>query len=156
MGKNSAEFIALIKEVCRKYQMDSMMSNDVLPTLEQCGEYLTGFLTGKTEETVCLLCLDAKAKVLECRVVGEGGVNSVNLSIRKVLEAVLSTKATSAVLAHNHPSGIASPSAEDIQTTFEIARALKSVDVTLVDHMIITGTEYVSFVHSGLYPLDSV
>ena len=103
---------------------------------------------GRKLETVFLLCLDAKCKVLCCKELGEGSVNSTGLSIRRVVETALGVNASSAVLAHNHPSGLAIPSPEDIQTTRRIAMALQAVEITLVDHIIVADDDYVSIAMS--------
>ena len=100
---------------------------------------------------VYVLCLDAKCKVLCCREVGEGSVNSASVSIRRIVEVALSVNATTVVLAHNHPSGIALPSGEDVQTTRRLAAALDAVDIALADHIIVADDDYVSLVQSGLY-----
>lgn len=156
MGKNSAEFLALIKEVGRYYQIKSMTKNKILTTLESCGEFVSAFLRGKTNEILCLLCLDAKCKVLDCRLINEGVANSVGVPLRKIMEIALSTNATSVVMAHNHPSGLATPSTEDIQTTLKVAKALRAADVILIDHVIVAEEEYISLVQSGLYSPDMV
>ena len=87
--------------------------------------------------------------MLCCRQLTEGSVNSANLSVRQVVEVALGVGATSVVLAHNHPSGIALPSGEDILSTRRIAAALEAVDVTLVDHIVVSDGDYVSMVQSG-------
>ena len=61
----------------------------------------------------------------------------------------MGANATSVVLAHNHPSGIAIPSEEDVQTTRRIAAALQAVEVHLVDHIIVADDDYVSMAQSG-------
>ena len=96
-----------------------------------------------------LLCLDAKCKVLCCKEIGEGSVNSASISVRKVVETALAANATTVVLAHNHPSGIAVPSNEDIQTTQRIAAALYAVEIHLADHIVVAEGDYVSMVQSG-------
>ena len=104
---------------------------------------------GRTRETVFLLCLDAKCKVLCCKEVGEGSVNAASISVRKIVETALATNATTVILAHNHPSGVALPSAEDVQTTRRVAAALNAVEVHLADHIVVAEGDYVSMVQSG-------
>ena len=104
---------------------------------------------GRKVETVFLLCLDAKCKVLCCRQIGEGSVNAASISVRKVVETALNANATSVVLAHNHPSGVALPSADDVQTTQRIAQALHAVDIVLIDHIVVAEGDYISMVQSG-------
>ena len=125
--------------------------NVILTTIEQCGEYLMPHFHGLQNETVFLLCLDAKCKVLSCKKVGEGSVNSASISIRKIVEQALGSNAVSVVLAHNHPSGLAIPSTEDIQTTHRLGRALNAVEILLVDHLVVADDEFVSIVQSGKY-----
>jgi DNA repair protein RadC len=98
-----------------------------------------------------LLCLDAKGKVICCRMVGEGGINSAGVPIRRIVEISLAAKATSVVLAHNHPSGIALPSPEDVSTTQRVATALDAVDVVLADHLVIADDDFTSLAQSGYY-----
>ncbi len=151
IGKNAATFLSLLKQLERYYHVNRSLQSSILKTLDQCGEYLVPFFNGLTKETVYLLCLDAKCKVLCCRMVDEGGVNSTGISIRKVVDMALTENATSVVLAHNHPSGVAVPSGEDIRATVRVAQALKLVDVTLMDHIVVADGDYVSMVHSNYF-----
>ena len=151
IGKNAATFLSLVKQVSRYYLVKQSEQGKILKSIEQCGDYLKPYFLGREQETVFLLCLDAKCKVLCCRMVGEGSVNSANVPIRRVVELALSANASSVVLAHNHPSGLALPSAEDIQTTHRIARALQMVDITLADHIVVSKDDYVSIVQSKYY-----
>lgn len=147
--QNAATLIQLVPEVVRFIGVDEIMNTKILPTIESCGEYLKRFLSHRKNETVFLLCLDSKCKVLCCKEIGEGSVNSASISIRKIVETALSVNASSVVLAHNHPSGIALPSAEDVQTSMRAARALGMVDIALADHIIVADDDYVSLVQSG-------
>ena len=146
---HAATLLALVTQLCRYYQVSSAQQNQVLATLEDCGRYLVPRFFGRTKETVFLLCLDAKCKVLCCKEIGEGSVNSASISVRKVVETALAANATTVVLAHNHPSGIAVPSNEDIQTTQRIAAALSAVEIHLADHIVVAEGDYVSMVQSG-------
>ena len=149
IGIHAATLIRLAKDVGRAYDISRARQETVLPTIEQCGEYLKSFFRGRRFETVFLLSLDAKLKVLACREVGEGSVNYASVPVRRVVEMALEAGASSVVLAHNHPSGIALPSGEDIQTTRRLAAALSAVEIVLVDHIIVADEDYVSMVQSG-------
>lgn len=149
IGEHSAALLRLINEMGRYYLVDRAQRERILPTIEDCARYLQPCFHGRTMETVFLLCLDAKCKVLCCREVGEGSINSAGISIRRIVETALREGASTVVLAHNHPSGIAIPSAEDVQTTRRIAAALRSVEVALADHIVVADGDYVSMVQSG-------
>lgn len=149
--EHSAVLLHLINEMGRCYLTDRAQREKILPTIEDCARYLQPFFYGRTTEMVYLLCLDAKCKVLSCKKVGEGSVNSAGISVRKVVETALREGASVVVLAHNHPSGIALPSAEDLQTTHRIAAGLRSVEIQLADHIVVADDDYVSMVQSGHY-----
>ena len=149
IGPNAALLLSLITAVARVYAVNRTEKQKILRTIEDCGEYLKSFFIGRRSEMVYLLCLDAKCKVLGCREIGEGSVNSANVPIRRIVETALGLNATSVMLAHNHPSGIALPSGEDVLTTHRVAAALSTVDIVLVDHIIVADDDYVSMVQSG-------
>lgn len=151
MGDASATFLSLLNEFNRYYQVSKATSVVILNTLADCGRYLMPFFYGRRNETVYLLCLDAKCKVLCCKEVGEGSVNSAAVPIRRIVEMALGANATTVVLAHNHPSGLAIPSDEDQLTTRQLAVALAAVDITLADQMIMADEEFVSLRQSGKY-----
>jgi len=154
--ENIATYLLLIKEAGRYYQVSRSSDSVILPTLTDCGKYLVSYFYGKKRETMYLLCLDAKCKVICCKQLGEGSVNSVSISVRKIVETAINANATSVILAHNHPSGIAVPSLEDIQTTKHLAMALRAVDITLADHMVISDDDFVSMIHSGSYTVEAL
>ena len=154
VGDNAATLFQLITAVSRYYQVSCAMQEQVLPTINACGRYLVPFFYQRPYETVFLLCLDAKCKVLSCEKVGEGSVNSAGVPIRKVVEMALKANATSVILSHNHPSGVAVPSPEDVQTTRRLALALDAVEIGLVDHIVVADNDWTSMVHSGYYRPD--
>ena len=149
IGENTAIYLTMLTQVGRYYLVDRSQREVILPTIDKCGAYLVPHFFGRSVETVFLLCLDAKCKVLCCREIGQGSVNSAGISIRKIVEVALGANATTVVLAHNHPSGLAVPSAEDIQTTRRVAAALRAVEVHLADHIVVADGDYVSMVQSG-------
>ena len=150
IGEHAAILLSLVKGIGQKYII-SGNSQAPLNTMEDCGEYLCNRFIGRRDEAVMLLCLDAKRSPLCCRVVSEGSVNAAEISTRKVVEAALAVNATSVILAHNHPSGIAVPSMPDIVTTRRMGTALAAVDIILEDHIVVAGRDYVSLRDSNYY-----
>lgn len=155
VGSHVSTLIRLITAFSRYYMVNRTSQFQVLTTTEQCGNYLLPYFFGRRDETVFLLCLDAKCKVLCCKEVGRGSVNSAGVSIRKVVETALGVNATTVILAHNHPSGVAVPSREDIFTTKRLAKALDGVDIILADHIIVADDDFVSLADSRLYDPDA-
>ncbi len=151
VGENVATFLHLTKQAGRYYQVDSTQKGALLRDTEECGRYLLPYFIGRQVETVFMLCLNANCNVISCREVGEGEINSAVISPRSIVQMALAEKASTVVLAHNHPSGVALPSQEDVLATQRLAAALATVDVTLFDHLIIADEDFVSLVQSGMY-----
>lgn len=151
IGENAATFLPLIAAACRYYRINQANRVSVLDTIEKYGHYLVNFFHGKRNEVVVVLCLDAKGKKLVCREMGEGSVNAASVSARRVVEIALSVNASAVVLAHNHPSGIAVPSQDDMETTEHIAKSLDAVGITFVDHIVVADDDFVSISQSRVY-----
>ena len=149
IGEHSAVLLSLMNQMSRFYLVDRARREKVLPTIDDCARYMMPYFYGRTNETVFLLCLDAKCKALSCKEVGEGTINSAGVSIRRIVETAIREGASTVVLAHNHPSGIALPSTEDIQVTYRVAAALAAVEVQLADHIVVAEDDYVSMAQSG-------
>ena len=156
VGENVSTFLTLTTAVSRYYMVNRSASATILNTPMQCGKFLLPYFVGRRNETVCLLCLDAKCKVICCREVGEGSVNVAAVPIRKIVEMAIGVNATSVILAHNHPGGLALPSHADLQTTKRVARALHSVEIILSDHIIVSEDEFVSLAESGKSWMDEI
>lgn len=151
VGEHVSTLLTLTTAISRYYMVNRVTQFQILTTTEQCGNYLVPYFLGRRDETVFLLCLDAKCKVLGCKELGRGSVNSASISVRKIVEAALSLNASTVVLAHNHPSGMALPSDEDILTTQRVAMALDAVGILLADHVVVADDDYVSLADSGYY-----
>ena len=121
----------------------------ILNSTSKCGQYLVPFFHGEQEEVVYLLCLDAKCKALCCVPVHRGSITVASISVRKIVQTALNQNAASVVLAHNHPSGYALPSQEDLDTTRTLQTALQSVGIVLADHIIVADDDYVSLADDG-------
>jgi DNA repair protein RadC len=151
VGERTAMFIRLINSAGRYYQVRSENKPRFFRNIQECGSYLQSYFIGRKSETVYVLCLDAKGALLGCHLLSEGDQNSVNIPARKLVELALSTNASSIVLAHSHPSGLALPSNEDIMTTRNLSATLSSLGVVLLDHLIFAEGDWVSLAQSRLY-----
>ena len=151
VGHNVALYLKMQTDMYRYYEIHKKKDDVILNTVNECGEYLTKFFRGYTYEAVYLLGMDAKRQVLCCEEVAQGSINAVAISIRNIVNMALNKNVSVVVLAHNHPSGIAVPTPDDIQTTKKIATALNAIDVILIDHIVVSDADYVSMRQSGLY-----
>lgn len=150
IGENAAALIRLVPRLAQKARLSAAAREIVLSDAERMGEYLLERFRGEKNEVIYQLCLDRKGKLIVCRRLNEGGVDSSELNIRRLVENALLSSASMVVLAHNHPSGIALPSPEDYVTTDRVEEALRVVGVQLVDHIIVADDDYVSMAASGI------
>lgn len=151
VGEHAAVLFKAVKEFSGRYLTIRTQVDDIARSTRDFYTLLRPYFFGARNEMLCLLCLDGKHKVLGIRRLGEGNVNAVNVTTRLIAEAALSLNASAVVLAHNHVSGIAFPSDEDIATTHSLAPLLNTLGVALVDHLIFVDDDMVSLRDSGFY-----
>lgn len=151
VGENTAVMLSVMPQLMRRYAIGKNKTGVILNTTTKAGSYLLPFFFGAKDEQVYLLCLDAKCKVLDCRRLFTGSVNTVGVSVRRIVEEALRRNATSVILAHNHTSGIALPSREDEETTNMVQAALEAVGIRLADHMVMVEDDFVSMADSGFF-----
>ncbi len=151
VDKDSALLIKLIPQIARRYLVSKTNADFVINGPKKAGEYLLPYFFGELNETFYMVCLDFKGRVLNCRKMFTGDINSTSLSIRNIVSNALGSNAAAVVVAHNHPSGFALPSNEDVETTRKIEIALASVGVTLVDHIVVADDDFISFFDNGYF-----
>ncbi len=105
---------------------------------------------GRTTEAVCLMLLDSRRRLLYNDILAEGSVGAVPVYIRKLVKLCIDYNAFVAILAHNHPSGSALPSQEDMVVTRQVQLALTGIDASLRDHIILAADSSFSFMDSGM------
>jgi len=150
IGENAAILLKLVPRLCGKARLaDADRQELILNTASRAGAYLLERFYGQRSEVIYQLCLDRKGKLLACKKLGEGSIASAALDIRKLVENAILHSASSVVLAHNHPSGVASPSVEDYAATDRSRAALETIGVALADHIIVADGDYVSLAESG-------
>ena len=115
----------------------------IVASVDQAGAYFLRLLDGQRTEQLYQLCVDAKGKVLSCRMLSQGQADMTVLSLRQVVENALLSGAS-------HPSGVALPSPADMEATTQVRDALKRLDIRLIDHIIVADGDYVSMASSGL------
>ncbi|MDX4973928.1 JAB domain-containing protein [Myroides odoratimimus] len=97
-----------------------------------------------------VLMLSNSNAVLGVLEISSGGITGTVVDLRLIFAALLKAKATAFILVHNHPSGKLNPSEADKQITAKIKQASQVLDITLLDHLIITSESYYSFADEGV------
>ena len=101
-------------------------------------------LKGKKKGHFYMLCLDTRNKVIEKSPISVGNLDSSIVHPREVFKDAISSLASSVIFIHNHPSGDLEPSSEDINLTKRLAEAGELLGIPVLDHIIISDTNYLS------------
>ncbi len=154
LGAMSASLIRLVKELYCTYLSEDILRGDVLSSPESVLNFVRVKLAGLTNEAFMVIYMNVKNEVIEHSVLYEGTVDNVAVYPRRVIESALSHHASGIILVHNHPSGNTMPSGEDRVLTQEIAEAANTLDIRVLDHLIVGKEGYFSFMENGLLPID--
>lgn len=140
-------------ELARRFQPAVNPSGPVR-TARDLLPHLTTLRTARTE-ALGVLTLDVRCCLLgDLALIAEGGLMHVSVAAREVYAPALERCAAAIVIAHNHPSGIAEPSAEDVSFTQLMGRAGMILGVRLLDHVVVARRAYFSFREAGLWDAD--
>jgi DNA repair protein RadC len=112
-------------------------------------DFLRMRLGALSHEEFHILWLDNRHRIIDCQKLFTGTIDGASIYPREVVRAALSVNACAAILAHNHPSGVAEPSAADRAITHELRDALRLIGVRILDHIVV-GDECVSMAGRGL------
>lgn len=151
VGKSGALLIKLLAETAGELAKDRQSHVNKLSTMQDAMEYAEALYSGQTKETVVMICLDNRGKILQCSQIAQGSLEQVSLIPRDVVKIALRVGATSVILAHNHPRGLNLPSSKDRYATDILCSALKAVGIKLQDHIIVNTDGPYSMLASGLY-----
>jgi len=122
----------------------------LLQSPEKVGEYLTMRLGHLDYECFGLILVDGRHRVIDCVELFRGTIDGASVYPREVVKLALDKGAAAAVAYHNHPSGVKDQSHADELITKKLAQSLDAVDVKLLDHLILAGTQILSFAQMGL------
>jgi len=149
IGPSSALLLKLVGVVVRLYSEENSPKGKML-TKDEIAKVLMNKFVNREEEHVIIALFSAKMKLVYCDFLNSGSIHTVSTEAKDFLELALKYKARYVILAHNHPSGIALPSKDDIETTIYLRNILKPFGILLMDHLIFVDNDYISLADSGL------
>lgn len=151
MGLAKAAQLKATLELARRALREEMASRDFLSSPQQVRDYLRLKLAALPYEVFMVLLLDAQNRLIHAAEAFRGTLTQTSVYPREIVKLALAHNAAAVVFAHNHPSGVAEPSAADEQLTRSLKQALALVDVRVLDHFIIASqAEPLSFAERGL------
>ena len=147
IGEHAAVLLKLMPQLAGRYYSECEIPEGSAENADSLGRMFVTKYLGETNEVVYLTMLDNSMRIIDTVKVFTGSVNSAHITPRMLAEPCILRKAAVAVIAHNHPSGFAVPSNEDITTTGNIELALKSIGVPLLEHYIIAEGRYLPLMY---------
>jgi DNA repair protein RadC len=150
ISEHTALMIKLYKDIAIFYLERGLYQKDLLSSPQAVFQYLKASLKGSKDEEFKVLFLDNANQLLAIETLHTGTVNKSAIYPRKLVERALHHHANGIIVAHNHPSGKLQPSKNDGAITKMIKEALQTVEIALLDHVIIGGNNYYSFHEKGL------
>ena len=149
IGSARAITISAAMELGRRRQMAEGLERAIIRKSRDAADIFMPMLQDKNFECFCVMYLNQASKVIAIEEISSGGLTGTVADIRIILKNALLYNANQLMIAHNHPSGNRTPSAQDKAITIKISDAAAMMDIKLLDHIIIAGSEYVSLSDEG-------
>ena len=150
IGPRSALLIPLIKELCTEYMAEKMRGRNLLSSPRAVVDFARMKLAALPHEDFMVIFLNVKNELIDYETIHEGTLDRAVVYPRKIVESALAHHAAGMILVHNHPSGHPEPSAEDKTITNSIAEACRTMDIRILDHVVVGGDGYFSFAEENL------
>ena len=152
VGTMTAPLIRLVNQLYTTYLAENMKKGDVLSSPEAVLKFARVRLSGLKHEAFMVIFMNTKNEVIDYSVLQEGTVDNVAVYPRRIIERALARHASGLILVHNHPSGNPSPSKEDRLLTRDISEAARTLDIRVLDHIIVGKNGYFSFIENDMMP----
>lgn len=151
-GLGPVKYVQLqaVLELARRYFSARLERGDAFTAPEGAAQYLQAHLSGHSREIFVALFLDTRHRLIATEDLFQGTIDGASVHPREVVRRALFHNAAAVIVGHNHPSGVAEPSADDRRITARLREALALVDVRLLDHFVVGAGEVVSLAERGL------
>ncbi len=151
-GLGHAKFVQMqaMLELSRRYMREGLEERDVMSSSELTREYLRARMRHYPHEVFACLYLDNQHRVMRFEELFFGTIDGAAVYPREVVKRCLHHNAAAVIFAHNHPSGVAEPSHADVAITLRLKSALSTIDVRVLDHIIIGSKDVVSLAERGV------
>ena len=152
IGGGAAACIKFVKELIPLYMQQQIMTERLsLDTVDKLIRFFRARIANEKIEVMEMACFNSQLELLPPGAVRifEGGVSGIRTDFRKIIETAINAGAESIVLAHNHPGGDSSPSAEDLNFTRQLSLACRPIGLSFIEHIIVTKNSSYSFRRGG-------
>jgi len=149
MGPAKYAQLQAVTELAKRHLKSTWARDTCLSNPIATQDYLRAWLRDQPREVFAGIFLDSRHRVIATEAMFTGTIDRASIHPREVVRRSLQLNAAALILAHNHPSGVAEPSAADRQITEQICQALALVDVRVLDHIVVGDGQTCSFAERG-------
>ncbi len=151
IGKDKAITLKAAFEIAKRLQVQSKwLSETKITEPRLLADLVIPLLRDEPNEKFYVACLNSANKLIALKKISEGTLNTTIVTVRDVFRKAIETDASSIILVHNHPSGNAQASRADISLTQKVKKGSELFSIKLLDHLIVAGNKYFSFVEENL------
>jgi len=150
IGSHNAFGIKFVQEVAREFLKEKILKKPICKSSKEVFDYLYHSMRGLKKETFKVLFLDGKNQPIDVEDLFEGTLNISSVYPREIIKSAIKHNAASLIFVHNHPSGSPEPSSSDKEITKELIAASNTMQIKVLDHIIIGDNKYFSFADEGL------
>jgi len=150
VSESEAGYVVMAMELGRRRNFHEAIENVQIKGSKDVANYIRPMIGDLYHEEFWVIYLNRKNAILTSRKLSMGGMTGTVIDIRLVLKSALEIHATSMIVCHNHPSGNLEPSDADKQITMKLKEASATMEIPLLDHLIVTQSGYYSFADEGL------
>ncbi|MEK6543502.1 MAG: DNA repair protein RadC [Elusimicrobiota bacterium] len=150
IGERCALLLSLFKPVCLAYLNEGLRAKSLLDNPQAVVRYCRLDMAANGHETVRVLYVDSRNYLICEKTVSLGSIDRAPVYPRRIIEEALLCHGAGFILAHNHPSGDVTPSREDRELTDRLGKIAKDMELSFLDHLIVSHKGYYSFKEHGL------
>ncbi len=150
IGPHNVFGIKLVQEVGREFLKEKILKKPICKSSKEVFDYLYHSMRDLRKEVFKVIFLDGKNHIIEAEDLFKGTLNLSSVYPREIIKSAIKHNAASLIFAHNHPSGSPEPSSSDREITKELIAASNTMQIKVLDHIIIGDNRYFSFADEGL------
>ena len=150
IGEAKAITIAAALELGRRRELALPLEKTTIQSSQDIARYLQNRLRDLRHEVFAVIFLNRSNKINHFEIISEGGITGTVADPRIILRKALEEDAVNLILCHNHPSGSLRPSRMDEELTRKIKEAARLMDISVLDHIIVSELGYYSFADEGM------
>lgn len=145
IGESTYVFIQVLRELYARLSLEKVQRRPLINSIDRVVEYYNLVLSSDIREQLRVMFLDNKSQLIAEEQIQSGTVNRTAFFPREIIKKALDYGASAIIITHNHPSGDPTPSQQDIDMTKNLQKICKSMDIVLLDHIIIGANKVTSF-----------